>query len=225
VRQSQGPTFRRLPKDEPVPLPFAVQLVAYHAPKDSASVQYAELLETIVDAAQAVNKSSKILGFTAVRAGVGCTTVVLNLAISAAMQGKRVIVVDANLRDSAVAKRLGMSEHPGLTELLAGVATLTEVLRETGLANLQVLTSGTPAPLWADRRTLTQTLEKIGQNADLVFIDAPTQQDRAADLVAGVSEATFLVVPQNEAETENTGALLESLPLRGLPLAGCIVTQ
>jgi tyrosine-protein kinase Etk/Wzc len=205
---------------------LAAELVAYHAPGQPASAQYAELLSAVLDAAHGrCGPDGRLVQFTAVRPGVGATTVLLNLAITAARQGRRVIVVDANLRRSAVAERLGMERCPGLTEVLAGDIALAGALRATAQEGLLVLSAGAPAALWADPESLRGLLAALTGQSDLVLIDGPCWDSRSgAASLAAVCEAVFLVVPSAEADTPPARELVHSLPAQGVPLAGCILT-
>jgi Mrp family chromosome partitioning ATPase len=206
---------------------FAPELVAYHAPNQPASAQYAALLTTIAEAAAGRGgHPDNVYLFSGVRAGAGTTTVVLNLAITAARAGKSVLVTDANLRRPAVAGRVGLESHPGLTEVLNGDAALASAVRPTGLDNLSVLASGAPAALWADPASLRELLAELSRMADLVMIDGPAWDGRgaAAGLAPG-SGAVFLVVPDREADEPQATGLLAALPAKGVPLAGCILTE
>src|SRR5437588_769138 len=77
---------------------------------------YRDLLAAVLGAAPA--RPAVALLFTAATAGAGATTVVLNLAVTAARQGRRVVVVDVNVRRPAVAARLALCDRPGLAEVL-----------------------------------------------------------------------------------------------------------
>lgn len=220
-----GVQFRGLPA---VPRSrLAPELVAYHAPGQPASAEYANLLDTLLEAAQRDPKQAcKTLLFTAVRPGVGSTTVLLNLAITAARQDCKVIVVDANLRRPAVAGRLGMEGHPGLTEVLAGDLPLADAVRPTVQEGLRVLTAGAPAVLWADLGVIRGLVDDLANDADLVLIDGPSWDGKgAATTLARSSGAMFLVVPAGEADTPPTSELVRSLPGQGISLAGCVLTS
>jgi Mrp family chromosome partitioning ATPase len=205
---------------------FAAELLAYHAPGQPASAQYAELLSAVLGAARGrAGPEGKVLLFTAVRTGVGATTALLNLAITAARQGRRVIVVDANLRRSAVADRLGLERYPGLTEVLAGDIALAGAIRATAQEGLLVLSAGAPAALWADPESLRGLLAALAGQSDLVLVDGPCWDSRSgAASLAAVCEAAFLVVPAAEADTPPASELVHSLPAQGVALAGCVLT-
>src|SRR5207249_10196991 len=67
-------------------------------------------------------RTVKSLAFASAGLGEGKTTTVLNLAITIAQDGRRVLVVDADLRKPSVHSRLGIKREPGLREVLFGNA-------------------------------------------------------------------------------------------------------
>jgi polysaccharide biosynthesis transport protein len=84
----------------------------------------------------------KRLQLTSASKGEGKTLTCVNLATAMALDGKRVILVDCDLRRPNLHRVLGLPNTPGLTEVLAGVRTVDEVLQETGVENLKVICSG-----------------------------------------------------------------------------------
>ena len=93
---------------------LAPELVAFHAPDQPASARYGDLLASLLEAGRVrPGAACRTLLLTAARSEIGTTTVLLNLAITAARQDLRVVVVDANLRRPAVADRLGLPPAPG----------------------------------------------------------------------------------------------------------------
>lgn len=216
--------FRTLAQAKPSRV--AAELVAYHAPADPVSHQYADLLKKATDSADGGGLTeAKVFLFTGVRSGVRSTTVLLNLALTAARQRKRAIVVDANLRRPAVAARLGLEVAPGLAEVLAGDVALATALRASPQDGLRVLTSGAPTGLWLDADEFRRLLLTLTNEADLVFVDGPCWDGRAGvTACAAACQVVFLVLPSAEADTPFANDLVRGLPAKGINLAGCILT-
>jgi Mrp family chromosome partitioning ATPase len=123
------------------------ELVSFHCPEHAASTRYEEVLATML--AGALADRPRAFFFTSALFDAGTTTVLLNLAITAARRGRRrVAVVDANLRRPAIASRLHVEEAPGLRDVLAGAATIDEAVQDAEPINLFALTAGerTPTP-------------------------------------------------------------------------------
>src|SRR5262249_54479185 len=124
-----------LPPWAPVKDRFSPQLVTFHQPDHPLSAKYRSLLAELL--APLPTEGSKVLLFTAAAPGAGTSTVLLNLAITAARQGNhRVAVVDADLERPALAERLGLCRVPGLAEVLEGAVSLHRALQATGQENL-----------------------------------------------------------------------------------------
>jgi tyrosine-protein kinase Etk/Wzc len=200
-------------------------LVAYHAPEQPAARQYREVLDAVLNAAVDNDHSAALL-FTPALPRSGNTTTLLNVALTAARQEqRRVVVVDANLRHPAVAERLGLSPAPGLREALAGTA-LDEVLQATEQTNLFALTAGVRdvAGVRFVAETIRSLLRQLRQRFPLVFVDGPRWDGRPdVTALAAACDAVFLVTPEQEAETPQTDTLLQLIPARGARLAGCVL--
>jgi len=76
-----------------------------------------------------LDRAVKSLSFVSAGLGEGKTTTVINLAITIAQDGRRVLVVDADLRKPAVNSRLGLKREPGLSEVLVGTAQWKDVVQ------------------------------------------------------------------------------------------------
>jgi Mrp family chromosome partitioning ATPase len=216
--------FRALPSRSAARSRIAPELVAYHAPDQPAARPYREVLDAVLNAAVADDRPAALL-FTPALPRSGNTTTLLNVALTAArQQRRRVLVVDANLRQPAIAERLSLLASPGLREVLAGAATLDDVLQATEQANLFALTAGVPPPLsppgtGEDKgggrfaaETMRSLLRQLRQRFPLVFVDGPRWDGRPdVTALATACDAVFLVMPEQEVEMPQTDALLQLL--------------
>jgi tyrosine-protein kinase Etk/Wzc len=156
----------------------------------------------------------------------GATTTLLNLALTAAGPQRRVLVVDANLREPGIAPYLGLPAVPGLREALAGTVPLEEVIQPTEQANLFALTAGLKdsAGVRFVASTLRSLLRQLRPRYPLILVDGPCWDGRPESVTLGTAcDAVFLILPEHEAETPQTDALLQRLPAQGVRLAGCIL--
>lgn len=135
---------------------------------------------------------------TSTNGGEGKSFVAYNLATAYAAEGKRVVLVDANLRRPAVHERFNLNATPGLGEVLLGEKTYEEVMQPTGIPGLSIISAGGVS---------TNTAELIGsdmmksfhhdllQIADMVIFDAPSSV-RPADsqILSAIVEGVLYVV-------------------------------
>lgn len=120
---------------------------------------------------------------TSAMAGEGKSTVSWNIALAAAMAGQRVLVVEADLRRPVLAERLGLAGGRGLSELLAGLAEIDEVVAHVSVAvpsgdpvTVDVVAAGfvPPSPIaLLERESTGATLATLSEGYDLVVLDTP----------------------------------------------------
>jgi succinoglycan biosynthesis transport protein ExoP len=128
----------------------------------------------------------------------GTSSVAGNLSASIAAGGRRVLLVDANLRRPRLAEIAGQNpEHPGLGDLLAGEAELEQCLVDCG-RGLHLLPAGTAANRVVERlntAAATGVLESLGRRFDAVIVDAaPWVVAGDAQALAARVDGTILVV-------------------------------
>ena len=106
----------------------------------------------------------------------GKTTISLNLACSLAQLGRRVVLIDADMRRPDCASQLGVEPGQGLSEYLQGLAELDETIRGTAVPGLSLLSSGASTRAAADllySPRLAIALRELGERYDHVVIDSP----------------------------------------------------
>ncbi|RRH91647.1 polysaccharide biosynthesis tyrosine autokinase [Variovorax beijingensis] len=152
--------------------------------------------------------------------GVGKTFVSVNFAAITAASGKKVLLIDADLRKGRVNQFFSLSRSSGLSELIAGTLGVEKAIRSSILPNLDVMTTGMLPPNPAEllmSDSFSQILEKLSPDYDLVIIDtAPVLVAADTASVAPLAGSLLLVA---RAEKTHLGELNESV--RRLAHAGC----
>jgi Mrp family chromosome partitioning ATPase len=159
---------------------------------------YAALLR-LTEAQQSVaGLASYVLGVTSCGRGQGVTTVAVNLAIVAARNGaRRVLVIDANSQNPGVGKCLKLRLHADL-DVLSGSAWLRETLQHTSIPGLSILTLGSGTKKLGSHFTVAEVsalLDELRTEFELIIFDLP-QADELSECYAFAEmlDGLFLVV-------------------------------
>ena len=119
--------------------------------------------------------NGNVIVFTSCSAAEGKTTTCLNLALTIAQAGMRVLVIDADMRKPRLHKLFGIDASPGLSDKLSGMDERTCVY-EISVGNLYVMPAGTvppnPAELLASGE-MDNVINNASAEFDYVFIDMP----------------------------------------------------
>jgi succinoglycan biosynthesis transport protein ExoP len=119
----------------------------------------------------------KTLIVTSPAPGDGKTSLAVNLAISMAKAGRRVLLIDADLRKPDVHRIFNIPEAPGFSDLVQGTADPASAIRKTDIESLDVLSAGTPAARPCEllsRPQLAALIESLaGMYDHIVFDTAP----------------------------------------------------
>ena len=118
----------------------------------------------------------KVIGIISAAQHEGKTSTAINLGISFAQIGKKVLVVDCDLRCPTVAQKLEVPQKPGFTDHIIGQASFEEAIRRVDCANVDFMPAGTlpPDPSMILNSVLVGFfLKKVAQTYDLVIIDLP----------------------------------------------------
>lgn len=128
----------------------------------------------------------------------GTTSVVANLAVVAAAAGRRVALVDGNLRRPRIAEIFGLDpDEPGLGDVICGEASIESVM-QASQEGIQVVTAGSPGNRTFERldsEHLRTVVEGLLKHVDVVFVDGPPAVVASEAMgMADQVDATVLVV-------------------------------
>lgn len=152
------------------------------------------------------DETCPVIAVTGATADVGKSTVCLNIAIAFSQLGKKVLLIDADLRNPTLHKLLNMKNGVGMSELLAGISKEC-VPSESGIPNLSILTAGSIPPnptelLFSNR--FTKLINLLKSHFDYIFIDTPpvnivTDATMLAERISGyifVARSMLSTTPQ-----------------------------
>lgn len=159
----------------------------------------------------------------------GKSTTSLDLAVVMALDGKSVIVLDADLRRPSINSLLQLSNAIGFSSVVTGEKTIDEALQNTSVKNLRVMTSGPVPPNppeLLNSRVGRQTIMELAGMADFLIIDTPPALTMAdAQIVASIADATVLVVSAQGSNKKEATRTTELLSQTGTKLLGVVLNK
>ena len=173
------------------------------------------------------------LAVTSSEPGDGKTTILSNLATAYAQAGKKTLVIDADLRKPGLTKLFGMRSKGGLSEILRMDDNIqnacVERIRNTGIANLDILPSGPrpsdPAELLSHRR-LSGVIAQLEGVYDQILIDCPPIVAASdAALVGREVDGVLLVVRPTENHRRVVIRSIEALRSMNIHLTGIVTNR
>lgn len=172
----------------------------------------------------------KVIALTSCTPNEGKSSVSFNLAMSFAHAGKKVIMLDADLRKSVLVGRYKVGEvEGGLTHYLTGQKSLEEIIYQTDIENMSIVFSGTyspnPAELLSHAR-FTGMIEQLREKYDYILIDTPplgSVIDSA--IVAKVSDAAVLVIEANAISYRFAQSVKQQLEKSNCRILGAILNK
>lgn len=170
---------------------------------------------------------AKVLLVTSTLPDEGKTTVATNLSLALAAEGKRVILIDGDLRKQSLRETLGIKERSyGLVEILSGKASDFHLLTVPG-THLFLLsgnaTTDQPQPL-LDTSRFARILEMLKEKLDYIIIDSPPAGILSdAATTAKYADAALYVVRQDMANATQITDSIQNLSATGVNLIGCVL--
>ncbi|WP_342433994.1 CpsD/CapB family tyrosine-protein kinase [Neobacillus sp. FSL H8-0543] len=196
-------------------------------PKSPISEQYRTIRTNVQFST--VDEEVKTLMVTSSGPGEGKSTTVANLAVVFAQQGKKVLLVDADMRKPTAHYTFNMSNVYGLTSVLTKQATLINAVEESQENNLFILTSG-PIPPNPAELLSSKAMEQFFLDAqeffDLVIFDTPPLLAVTdAQILANKCGGTILVISSGKTENEMALKAKELLDTAQSKLLGVVLNN
>lgn len=156
----------------------------------------------------------------------GKTSVAVNLATTLAQQGRRVLLIDGDLRNAKLHRILDLPAGPGLSDVLLARELAFDALQQAVVGGLFVLTAGTPDPSASDLLggpRLRALLNDCAQQFDVVVIDSPPVLAVSDATVLGAqADAVLMVVRAGQTAGAEAGDAVRQLVQGGASLAGAV---
>ncbi|GAB3768745.1 polysaccharide biosynthesis tyrosine autokinase [Ramlibacter monticola] len=197
ISPDQGELSRKAVEKQP-----GVHVLAVTQPEDPA-IESLRSLRTALQFAM-IDASSNLILITGATPDLGKSFVSCNFATVLAGAGKRVLLIDADLRKGHLNQYFGVPRQGGLSELVAGTLQAADAVRRNVLPNLDLLTTGVMPPNPAELMmsgALAAHLQHFSARYDYVIVDTPPVLV-AADTPAIAAQAGILLLIARAGETQ-----------------------
>lgn len=152
-------------------------------------------------------QSHQILSVTSAHPGEGKTTTIINLALSFAAEGKRVLLIDGDLRRSSIHHVFRLNNELGLSSVLSKRNDISEVIQSSHISNLDIIPSG-PAPNRPSELLGSQELidlfKRMKTHYDLILVDSPPLLVVSdAQIIVSRSDGVIMVVRAGKTRSQD----------------------
>lgn len=159
--------------------------------------------------------------------GEGKSITLLNLAISFAEAGQKVLLVDADLRRPALARLLVEKATPGLSDILAGLELENQVVRKELFPNLDIIFSGAippnPSELLSSEK-MQEFIDRMAAQYDYILVDTPPAGIVSdACIIANMLDGVLLLARQGHSRKDAVRKVVNQLELTGAKLLGFVL--
>ncbi|GCB54897.1 polysaccharide biosynthesis tyrosine autokinase [Rhodococcus erythropolis] len=203
------------------------QAINFHEGNSASAEAYRELRTNLQFLA--VDRPPSVIVVTSSLPSEGKTTTAVNIALVLAEAGKKVCLVEGDLRKPRVSKYLGLIGSVGLSSVLAGQADLDDVLQVTSNADLTVLASG-PIPPNPSELLGTDTAHAVftdlRRRFDYVIIDAsPLLPVTDAAVLSALADGALVIARHGSTKRDQLSRAVGNLHSVGATILGTVITM
>ena len=197
--------------------------------KFTATEQY-KLLRANLSFTLPAEDGCPIIGVTSAMRGEGKSTTAVNLSYVLAESGKKVLLIDGDLRLPSVAKKMRISNSPGLTNLFKGDDSIQISNFKSGiLNNWYILPSGdippNPSELLGSKR-MESLLKSFAKNFDYIVFDLPPVNIVSDALtVSKFISGMIVVIREDYTEKKELETCFRQLKLSDVKVLGCVINE
>ena len=211
-------------------LHFADDQKTLHKNLQFAAVEQYKLLRTNLSFTLPVGDGCKVIGVTSSIRGEGKSTTAINLSYVLAESGKKVLLIDGDLRIPTVAKKMGVSSTPGLTDMLRGDAVIDLAqFKSEQLPKWYIMPAGAlppnPSELLGSKR-MEQALERLSEHFEYIVIDLPPVNIVSDALaISQYIDGMILVVREDYTEKKELENCFRQVRMSNVKVLGCVMNE
>ena len=209
------PDHKRISKD----------IISLHKPQSPQAEAFKALRTSIFFQSQSENL--KLIQVTSPSSGDGKSTVSANLAVVMAQSGRRVLLIDCDLRRPSQHARFGIGNQIGVSSIIVGDNTIEEATQELGIRNLRIIPSGpqytNPAELLTTR-AFAAFLKTVRSQYDFVIVDTPPVLPVTDPVIISNNvDAVYMPMRIRNGVQVNAQQAVEALAMVGTQVSGVII--
>lgn len=196
----------------------------------TATEQYKLLRTNLSFTLQKDNDECAIIGITSAMRGEGKSTTAVNLSYVLAESGKRVLLVDCDLRIPSVAKKMQIENEQGLTDLLKGGESFNmKKFQSQHYSNWYIIPSGplppNPSELLGSKK-MDSVLKILSENFDYIILDLPPVNIVSDALtVSKYIDGMIVVIREDYTEKKELENCFRLLKLSDVNVLGCVINE
>ncbi|KRE75566.1 CpsD/CapB family tyrosine-protein kinase [Paenibacillus sp. Soil750] len=203
------------------------QLITELHPKSHVSESYRTLRTNIQFSS--IDRIMKTILVTSAQPGEGKSTTAANLSVAYAQEGKKVLIVDADLRKPTIHHYFGVSNRYGLTSAIVNRTQFDEFISETSIENLSLITSGpippNPSELLMSQK-MTAFLEEMTARFDVIIIDSPpTLAVADAQILATKCDGVVMVISDGKVKRDMARKAIHNLERVQAKILGVVLNN
>ncbi|CAK8583865.1 Tyrosine-protein kinase YwqD [Priestia megaterium] len=199
-------------------------LICLTSPKSTIAEQFRTVRTSIQFSSVDTDLRSVVV--TSPNPAEGKSTITANLAVVFAQQGKRVLLIDSDLRKPTVHYTFNLENHVGLTNILTKQATLEKAVKTTRQENLWILTSGPIPPNPSEllgSRGMNALLEIAKNEYDLIILDSPpVLAVTDAQVLSNSTDGVVLVISSGNTQKDSAKKAKELLESAKAKILGVV---
>ncbi len=196
----------------------------------TATEQYKLLRTNLSFTLQKDNDECAVIGVTSAMRGEGKSTTAVNLSYVLAESGKKVLLVDCDLRIPSVAKKMQIENEVGLTDLLKGGESFhMKKFQSQHYSNWYILPSGplppNPSELLGSKK-MENVLKILSENFDYIILDLPPVNIVSDALtVSKYIDGMIVVIREDYTEKKELENCFRLLKLSDVNVLGCVINE
>ena len=201
------------------------ELVTSHHPLSLLTECYRNICARLLYSSD--ERSPQVILVTSAHPGDGKTVTTLNVALTLAQSGRKVVVVDADVRRGRCHTVLHKDSHPGLTTVLVGDIPLPHALQTTSVPGLSFLACGftyPASPFFLGSPQMQDLVETLREQFEFVLIDSPPAIVVSdAIVLARLCDGVLMVIHGQNTSEESARRLVMELELVKAPILGVVL--